>query len=507
MRLSLVGTICWILLIPSELSAAPNLLEASIEDLQAWLSSGEISSVELVEWYQERINTYDQQGPSLNAIQHQNGLALTQARELDDERKRSGPRSLLHGIPVLVKDNYETVDAPTTAGSAIIGGHWPQRDATQVARLKKSGAIILAKTTMHEFAYGWTTRGSAFGVTRNPYGIDRHPGGSSGGTGAAVAANFAAAGMGSDTCGSIRVPAAHNNLVGLRGTQGISSRQGIVPLSSSRDIGGPLARNTRDLAIMLDATVGYDPLDPQTAESFGKIPDSYLAGLQQFEIDELRIGVLSDWFGDQPEHATVNEQIQKVLAIFAEAGATVDRLTSPALKALRTETAMPAAFFVDNYDLKKDLTAYFQQYPALPVQSFSDVANDDRLERTVAELWRNLLDPRFDSRATYLERHADGLRIRNQLLALYNDYGVDVLVYPTATQEALPVNEEQTHFNCKLAAASGLPAISVPAGFGSHGMPVAIELMAEPWAEQKLLNLAYTIEQLAPARKLPKHTP
>ena len=135
------------------------------------------------------------------------------------------------------------------------------------------------------------------------------------------------------------------------------------------------------------------------------------------------------------------------------------------------------------------------------------MVNDDRLERTVAELWRNLLDPRFDSRATYLERHADGLRIRNQLLALYNDYGVDVLVYPTATREALPVNEEQAHFNCKLAAASGLPAISVPAGFGSHGMPVAIELMAEPWAEQKLLNLAYTIEQLAPARKLPKHTP
>ncbi len=507
MRVSVVVSFCWIILIAPELNAKPNVLEASIEEIQAWLTRGEVSSVELVEWYQERIERYDQRGPTLNAIAHHNRQALTQARQLDDERKRSGPRSLLHGIPVLVKDNYETVDAPTTAGSAIIAGHWPRKDATQVARLKEAGAIILGKTTMHEFAYGWTTRGSGFGVTRNPYGIDRHPGGSSGGTGAAIAANFAVAGMGSDTCGSIRVPAAHNNLVGLRGTQGISSRHGIVPLSSSRDIGGPLARSTRDLAIMLDATVGYDTLDPQTTESFGKIPDSYLAGLQQLDLRGLKIGVLSDWFGNQDEHATVNEQIQKVLAALEKAGAGVERLTSPALVALQTETTQPAAFFVDDYDLIKDLTAYFQQYPELPVQSFADVVGDGRLERNVAAIWKTLLDPSFDSRTTYLERHADGLNVRRQLLLMLNDHAVDVLVYPTATEQAVALNDEQSHFNCKLAAASGLPAISVPAGLGSDGMPVAIELLAEPWAEQKLLNLAYTIEQLAPARTVPKHTP
>ena len=178
--------VCGLLVLSSKSMAQPNLLEASIEDLQDWLSSGEITSVELVGWYQQRIDAYDQQGPSLNAIQHHNNNVLAQAKALDDERTRSGSRSLLHGIPVLVKDNYETIDMPTTAGSSIIDGHWPQRDATQVARLKAAGAIILAKTTMHEFAYGWTTRGSAFGMTRNPYGPDRHPGGSSGGTGAAV---------------------------------------------------------------------------------------------------------------------------------------------------------------------------------------------------------------------------------------------------------------------------------------------------------------------------------
>ena len=499
--------ICGLLVLASKSTAQPNLLEASIEDLQDWLSSGEITSVELVGWYQQRINAYDQQGPWLNAIQHHNGNVLSQAKALDDERARSGPRSLLHGIPVMVKDNYETIDMPTTAGSAIIDGHWPKRDATQVAKLKAAGAIILAKTTMHEFAYGWTTRGSAFGVTRNPYGPGRHPGGSSGGTGAAVAANFAAVGMGSDTCGSIRVPAAHNNLMGLRGTQGISSRTGIVPLSSSRDIGGPLARSVRDLAITLDETVGYDPLDVQTAESFGKIPDSYLAELRQLDMSGWRIGVLSDWFGTEPENGAVNERIQRVLTALADGGASIIRLTSPALIELKTETSAPTANFVDAYDLKRDLTAYLQQYPALPAQSFAELVTDQRLSSDVVPLWEEIMSSSYDSRATYLERHADGKRMRTELLTLYQTHDLDALTYPTATLEAAKLGEAQSHFNCKLAAASGLPAISVPAGFGNHEMPVAIELMAEPWAEQKLLNLAYTIEQLVPARKLPRHTP
>ena len=499
--------VCGLLVLSSKSMAQPNLLEASIEDLQDWLSSGEITSVELVGWYQQRIDAYDQQGPSLNAIQHHNNNVLAQAKALDDERTRSGSRSLLHGIPVLVKDNYETIDMPTTAGSVIIDGHWPQRDATQVARLKAAGAIILAKTTMHEFAYGWTTRGSAFGMTRNPYGPDRHPGGSSGGTGAAVAANFASVGMGSDTCGSIRVPAAHNNLVGLRGTQGISSRTGIVPLSSSRDIGGPLARSVRDLAITLDATVGYDPLDVQTAESFGKIPDSYLTELRQLDMSGWRIGVLTDWFGTEPENGAVNERIQGVLTTLADDGASIIRLTSPALIGLKAETSAPTANFVQAYDLKRDLTAYLQQYPALAAQSFAELVTDQRLSSDVVSLWEAMMSSSYDSRRTYLERHADGRRMRAELLTLYQTHDLDVLAYPTATLEAAKLGEAQPHFNCRLAPVSGLPAISVPAGFGNHDMPVAIELMAEPWAEQKLLNLAYTIEQLIPTRKLSKHTP
>ena len=462
--------------IGTSVAAAPNLLDASIEDIQTMLSNEDISSVDLVEWYTARIERYDQNGPNLNAIQYSNPHALAQALALDKERKVSGPRSLLHGIPLVIKDNYETIDAPTTAGSAILADHWPKRDAAQVARLKQAGAIVLAKTNMHEFAYGWTTRGSAFGVTRNPYNPNRHPGGSSGGTGAAVSANLATAGMGSDTCGSIRVPAAHNNLVGLRGTQGLSSRSGIIPLSSSR-------------------------------ESLGKIPASYLGGLKKLDLNHLRIGVLTDWFGPDKAVGSANNAVRSLLEKLHKAGAQVVKLSSPELKLLQIETTSPSAGFVDDYDLKRDLPAYMAQFPPLATLSFADLTNDSRLEKEVSKLWYNILNPSFDSHSTYLQRHADGRFMRQRLLTLMSSNELDVLVYPTATEEALPLGEEQTHFNCRLAPASGLPAISVPAGFGRQGLPVAIELLAEPWAEQKLLNLAYTIEQVAPERQAPKLTP
>ena len=507
LRTCAIMVLCSVSLMGVNATAAPKLLDASIEDIQAMLSSDEISSVDLVRWYTARIEAYDQNGPNLNAIQYLNQHALAQAEALDKERKASGPRSLLHGIPLVIKDNYETIDAPTTAGSAILAGHWPKRDATQVAKLKQAGAIVLAKTTMHEFAYGWTTRGSAFGMTRNPYNPTRHPGGSSGGTGAAVAANLATAGMGSDTCGSIRVPAAHNNLVGLRGTQGISSRSGIIPLSSSRDVGGPLARSVRDLAILLDSTVGYDPLDSQTGESLGKIPASYLASLNKLDLENVRIGVLNDWFGPDKAAGSANSAVRSVLEKLRKAGAQVVELSSPELKALQIETTSPSAWFVDDYDLKHDLPAYLAQFPSLTRQSFAELAKDSRLEKEVSKFWQNILNPSFDSHTTYLQSHADGRSMRQRLLTLMSDYELAVLVYPTATEEAVRLGEEQTHSNCKLAPASGLPAISVPAGFGSQGLPVAIELLAEPWAEQKLLNLAYTIEQVAPARQPPEVTP
>ena len=495
------------LLVTFETRSEEPFLETSIEALQDLLESNETNSVELVKWYQSRIKKYDQKGPKLNSIQHLNRQALSQAKQLDMERENSGARSLLHGIPILVKDNYETVDAPTTAGSAILEGHWPKTDATQVKRLKQAGAIILAKTTMHEFAFGWTTRGSAFGVTRNPYNPKHHPGGSSGGTGAAVAANFAAAGMGSDTCGSIRVPSAHNNLVGLRGTQGLSSRAGIIPLSSSRDIGGPLARNTRDLAVMLDATVGYDPLDPQTVESFEKIPTSYLEELEVLDLKNIRIGILSAWYGNDRSNETTNGRISELLKKLESKGMTVVKLSSEDLNNLKSQAEAPDAYFVDNYDVIKDLNNYLARYPSIKARTFRDLTDDPRLEEGVAGLWKSYLDPRYQDKGIYLEQQEIAREMRRQILDIFNEYQLSALVYPTATEEAVRIDSQQTHYNCKLAAATGLPAISVPAGFGKDNLPVGIEFLAEPWAEQKLLNLAYTIEGLESFRRLPSETP
>jgi amidase len=248
-----------------------DVVEKTILELQSAMASGKVTARELVEIYLARIAAYDKQGPALNAMVALNPQALAVAAALDSERKEGRVRGPLHGIPVVVKDNYETIEMPTTAGSIALAPFHPRADAFQVQRLKDAGAVIIGKTNMHELAAGITTISSSGGQSKNPYDLHRNPGGSSGGTGAAIAANFAVAGMGSDTCGSIRIPAGNNNLVGLRGSQGLSSRTGIVPLSRTQDIGGPIARTITDLAIMLDATVGPDPADESARLGEGRV--------------------------------------------------------------------------------------------------------------------------------------------------------------------------------------------------------------------------------------------
>ena len=229
---------------------------------------------------------------------------------------------------MLVKDNYETIEMPTAAGSIALASFHPARDAFQVQRLKAAGAVILGKTNMHELAAGITTVGSRFGQTRNPYDLDRNPGGSSGGTGAAVAANFAVAGMGSDTCGSIRNPASHNDLVGLRGTQGLSSRTGIVPLSTTQDIGGPLARSIADLAVMLDATVGPDPADASTRSAPADpvvVPRRPARGRDQGRADRGRAQPV--WIGTEDQEVTT---IVRARSTPEERGAEMTDVAIPA---------------------------------------------------------------------------------------------------------------------------------------------------------------------------------
>lgn len=477
-----------------------DVTEKSIEDLQRAIQTGEVTSRQLVDIYLARIAAYDQQGPALNAIATLNPRAREAANALDAERAGRGPRGPLHGIPVLVKDNYETVEMPTTAGSIALATFHPIRDAFQVQRLKAAGAVILGKTNMHEFAAGITTVGSHFGQTKNPYDLDRNPGGSSGGTGAAVAANFAAAGMGSDTCGSIRIPASHNNLVGLRGTQGLSSRTGIVPLSTTQDIGGPIARTIADLAIMLDATVGVDPTDASTSVS-ARVPAAYRAGLHADALKGARIGVVRSLFGAAAEDQEVSTIVQKALDGLKTAGAEVTDVVIPGLDDLLRDSSMI------NSDFKFDLAEYLARSENAPVKSLGEIL-DRGLFHAALELQfrtRNAVEQRETeaSRRARIKRTA----IRQAVEAVLAEHRLAALVYPTLRRKPARIGDTQAGNNCQLSSHSGLPALGMPAGFSDDGVPVGMDLLGGAFKEQELLSLGFSIEQILKLRHQPFSTP
>ncbi len=482
-------------------AAAFDVMERSIEDLQRAMAAGEVTSRQLVDTYLARIREYDQQGPALNAIKTVNPRAREAADALDAERASRGPRGPLHGIPVLVKDNFETIEMPTTAGSIALATFHPTRDAVLIQRLKAAGAVILGKTNMHELASGVTSVGSGFGQVRNPYDLARNPGGSSGGTGAGVAANFAVAGLGTDTCGSIRYPAAHNDLVGLRGTRGLSSRTGIVPLSSTQDISGPIARRVADLAILLDATVGPDPADASTQASVGRIPASYRAGLRTDALSGARIGVVRSLFGTEPEDQEVSAIVQQALDGLVQAGAQMIDVAIPGLE----DTLRDASMI--NFEFRSDLADYLAAAPGPPVTSLGEI-----LDRG---LFHAALESTLRTRNAAADRDSDGARqarrkrdvLRQALEAALSGQHVAALVYPTLRRKAARIGDGQGPANCQVSAYSGLPALAAPAGFTDDGLPVGMELLGGVFAEQDLLSLGASIEQALKLRRAPFSAP
>ena len=474
-------------------------MEKSIPELGAALDSGAVTSHSLVQAYLERIERYDHTGPALNAMIAINPRALADADALDAERRAGHRRGPLHGIPVVIKDNYDTADMPTTAGSIALNGSRPERDAFQVRKLRDAGAIILGKTNLHEFARGITTVSSLGGQTRNPYDLTRNPGGSSGGTGAAIAADFAAAGMGTDTCGSIRYPAAHNNLVGLRPTLGLSSRSGIVPLAHSQDVGGPLARSVVDIAIMLDATVGPDPDDPVTADAARHVPQSYRAALDAGALRGARIGVLTSLFGDAPEDRRVGSVVQNALGAMAQRGAELIEVA---------EGGWPseADVSVIRYEFKFDVDDYLRRTPRAPVHSLAEILQKGLVLPALQTGFERSNEVATLDTADYRDARRRQAALHDRLLKLLDDNRLDALAYPTLRRTAAKIGEPQTGGNCAESAASGLPAITVPAGFADDGMPVGVELLARAYAEPRLLALAYAFEQATHARRPPIFT-
>ncbi|NES82387.1 MAG: amidase [Moorea sp. SIO2B7] len=299
------------------------LREATIADINRAFDNGALTSEKLVQLYLNRIRAYEEQGPKLNALISINPNALARARELDKERQQKGPRSPLHGIPIIVKDNYDTADLPTTAGSVLLQGSVPAEDAFTVQKLREAGAIILAKANMSEFAesYGWLGYSSLGGLTLNPYNLTRNPSGSSGGSGTVVASNLAMLATGTDTSGSIRGPAAVAGIVGIKPTQGLVSRDGIVPLTLSFDSAGPMARTVRDGAIALGIMAGVDPNDHRTLESQGKSYRDYTQFLDKNALKGARIGVAIDFKGGNQE---VDSLTEAAIAKLRELGAKVE---------------------------------------------------------------------------------------------------------------------------------------------------------------------------------------
>ena len=478
-----------------------DVTEKSISDLNVALDSGDVTSQDLVSLYRERISAYDRRGPALNSVIVVNPDALDEAAALDAERAAGRVRGPLHGIPVLVKDNYDTADMPTTAGTLGLATSVPPDDAFQVQRLREAGAIILGKTNMHELARGITTVSSLIGQTRNPYDPTRNPGGSSGGTGAAIGASFAAVGMGSDTCGSIRIPSSHHALVGLRGTRGLASGDGIIPLSVTQDIGGPLARSVEDLAVVLDATVGYDPADPTTELSQGHIPESYTAFLDADSLQGARFGVVMALLGTGRAEQPVRDVIEAAIETMREQGAEIVEIEEPDL----TEVLQGAS--VIGQEFKFDFDAYLERTPDAAVGSLAEMIDLGLYHEVIDRGLRDSLELESLDTDDYRERLAKRDEVRAAAVGVMDDNELDALVYPTIRQTAKPIGQAQPGSSCALSATSGLPAISVPAGFAVDDMPVGIELLGRPFDEARLIGLAYAFEQNTHHRRPPDFTP
>jgi Asp-tRNA(Asn)/Glu-tRNA(Gln) amidotransferase A subunit family amidase len=477
-----------------------DVTERSIADLQALMQAGRASARDIALAHLARITAYDKQGPGLNAMIARNPRALEEADALDTERRAGKVRGPLHGIPVVIKDNYETRDMPTTAGSVALAGFLTGRDAFQVAKLRSAGAVILGKTNLHELAAGIITISSLGGQTRNPYDPARTPGGSSGGSAAAVAASFAVVGMASDTCGSIRIPAANNNLFGLRGTAGLSSRTGIVPLSHTQDIGGPVARTVADLAVTLDATVGDDPADEVTAAFRGKFTTSFADARSPDALKGARIGVLKAFFGTAPEDEEVTTIVRKALDVLKAQGAELVDVHLPGLEELLGQSSLI------NLEFKTDLIAYLGQFPGAPVRSLQDILDRGAFHAALEATFklRNAAVPDPDE-IRKVERRRE--LIQGMVRATFDEHRLAGLAYPTLRRRPVVVDEPQRGTNCQLSATTGFPAMAMPAGFTADGVPIGFEVLGPAWSDQRLVAMAFAYEQAARPRRAPPTTP
>jgi amidase len=488
-----------------------NLLEATIDDIHSAYKSRQLSARQLVQMYLDRIEAYDKKGPAINAIITLNDRALDEADQLDAKFQASGFVGPLHGIPILIKDQADTKGMPTSLGSVLFQNYYPDRDAFVVEKLKKAGAIILGKTTLGELG-GGDTHGSLFGSTRNPYALDRTPGGSSGGSAASVAANFCAVGVGQEGFASIRRPSTWNSIIGMRPTAGLVSRGGVFAgWPSVAGSLGPMARTVRDLAKLLDVMVGYDPEDPLTARGVGHAPETFTKFLDKDGLKGARVGILRESMGydaepESEDFAKITEIFDRAVAEIKAAGAEiVDPIVIPKLKELLAKRAGSYLDEINSFD------SYFGRSAHPPYKSREEAAQSPDFAKVVPGSQRRW------TRAADAGKHYEFLLAREELtthvLKIMADHRLDAIVHkavehqPTLIKDGVnPPYVDQKgapHINTFLVF---VPSIVVPAGYTRDNLPAGIAFLGRSYDDGNMIKFAYAYEQATHHRRPPAST-
>ena len=514
MRAAIARLLALLLLLAAFMASAHaqavfRLQDATIAGIRDAFVAGRLTCEQLARLYLNRIEAYDLRGPVLHAIIQVNPKAVATAVEMDRQYKANpsgvGP---LHCIPIVIKDNFNTVDMPTTGGHVGMKHSQPLSDAFTVAKILKAGALILGKTNLSEFARGGMSLSSLGGQTKNPYDLTRTPGGSSGGTGAALAANFAVLGTGSDTGQSIRSPASANSLVGVRPTRGLVSRSGVIPNSETQDEVGPIARTVTDAALLLDVMAGYDADDPITAFGRGRVPKSYTHLFRRDALAGARIGVMTNLFGNAERHRDVNRVMDGVIAKMQSLGATVVRFELSEYDTLAPLVA------TSSFEARTVMERYFSTLGAsAPVTSIAQLlgAKTSAVQSTL-EAEFGIVDGMNSQE--YKNRTLNRDKLRLAVAAKMAGLNLDAILYPLQQILVVPIAAvDQTERNGTLSNGTGFPAVTFPGGFSAPGasaplgVPVGAELLGLDYTEDKLLAYAYAFEQATSVRKPPVSTP
>ncbi len=486
-----------------------DIIETTISKVHEAYESGDLTAYQLTEMYLKRIEYFDQSS-RLNSMVVINEYALRRAKELDEEFKRTGKLRPLHGIPIIVKDNYDTQDMQTAGGSLALKGSLPHDDAFQVRKLREAGVIILGKSNMAEWAFSNViTVSSISGITRNPYDLDRVPAGSSGGTAAAVSANFGVLGLGTDTGNSIRGPSSHNGLVGIRSTMGLTSRDGIIPLFLRNDIGGPMARTVEGAVRVFEVIAGYDPADPITKLSDGKVTENYTQFLQKDGLKGARIAVFRRYIDTE----TIDSQIKAITLQAVEE-----------LKKLGAEIIDP--FDIPNYDeLTKDIwRSTFQHDLNNYLSSLGEKAPYKTLQEIYdSGLFLPYVKEGIENEMKYstppgerepfcgdLYNTEKNIKFREAVLKEMDKHNVDAIVYPTWSNQPRKVGDMESPDGDNsqvLSPHTGFPAITVPTGYTKEGLPVGMTFFGRAFSEPDLIKYIYSYEQATKHRRSPQLFP